>query len=142
MTPGHLAAEYATATNAPPCQTCYLSRDHLGSVRLVTYGIGNVVARHDYLPFGEEVPANTAGRNARFGVTDYLDPKFTWQIRDSESGLDFQRPLFQRRPRAVHQSGSESGEHGCHKSAELEPVLVCVKYSVGQRRSDGDGSVR
>ena len=86
---GQLAAEYATATNTPPCQTCYLSRDHLGSVRLVTDGNGNVVARHDYLPFGEEVPANTAGRNAQFGVTDNLDPKFTGQMRDSESGLDF-----------------------------------------------------
>lgn len=34
---GQLAAEYSTATAAtPPCQTCYLHRDHLGSVRLVT----------------------------------------------------------------------------------------------------------
>jgi YD repeat-containing protein len=50
---GQLAAEYWTATNTPPCTTCYLSYDHLGSTRLVTGQNGIAVARHDYLPFGE-----------------------------------------------------------------------------------------
>jgi YD repeat-containing protein len=50
---GQLAAEYnAFASPTPPCQTCYLSVDHLGSVRMVTDQNGNVVARHDFLPFG------------------------------------------------------------------------------------------
>ena len=31
---GQLAAEYSTGVAAPPCATCYLSYDHLGSVRL------------------------------------------------------------------------------------------------------------
>jgi uncharacterized protein RhaS with RHS repeats len=63
---GQLAAEYSTAPSTPPCTTCYPSYDHLGSVRLVTDQNGNVVARHDYLPFGEEVPANTTGRNGHW----------------------------------------------------------------------------
>jgi uncharacterized protein RhaS with RHS repeats len=37
-----------------------LSDDHLGSTRLVTDQNGNVVGRHDYLPFGEEATAASA----------------------------------------------------------------------------------
>ena len=45
----------------PSCATCYVSWDHLGSVRMLTDGSGNVVARQDYLPFGEEIPDGYAG---------------------------------------------------------------------------------
>jgi len=50
-----------------------------------------VVARHDYLPFGEEIPAGYAGRSASllFGASDGVEQKFTGQIRDSETGMDF-----------------------------------------------------
>ncbi|MGH9655853.1 MAG: RHS repeat domain-containing protein [Bryobacteraceae bacterium] len=85
---GNLAAEYGAAPSAP-CTTCYLSYDHLGSVRLVTDQNANVVARHDYLPFGEEIPANTAGRNGQWGSTTDIDTKFTGQIRDTETGMDY-----------------------------------------------------
>jgi len=75
----------------PSCATCYVSFDHLGSVRMLTDGSGNVVARQDYLPFGEEIPADTAGRSASllFGASDGVEQKFTGQIRDSETGMDF-----------------------------------------------------
>jgi RHS repeat-associated protein len=87
---GKLAAEYTTSTQSSACSTCYLTRDHLGSVRLVTDNSGGVIGRHDYLPFGEEVPANTAGRNGSWGAqTDSVEPKFTGQTRDSETGLDY-----------------------------------------------------
>jgi RHS repeat-associated protein len=66
-----------------------LSYDHLGSVRLVTDQNANVVARHDYLPFGEEIPANTAGRNSQWGLTADVEQKFTGQIRDNETGMDY-----------------------------------------------------
>jgi len=87
---GQLAAEYG-AVAKPSCTTCYVSWDHLGSVRMLTDGSGNVVARQDYLPFGEEIPADTAGRSASllFGASDGVEQKFTGQIRDSETGLDF-----------------------------------------------------
>jgi RHS repeat-associated protein len=59
-------------------------------VRLVTDQNGNVVGRHDFLPFGEEVPANTASRNSQWGAqTDTVETKFTGQVRDLENGLDF-----------------------------------------------------
>jgi RHS repeat-associated protein len=85
---GNLAAEYGMVASAA-CTTCYLSYDHLGSVRLVTDQNANVVARHDYLPFGEEIPANTAGRNSQWGLTADVEQKFTGQIRDNETGMDY-----------------------------------------------------
>ncbi|GEM_PF-6191744 len=50
-----------------------------------------MVARQDYLPFGEEIPAGYAGRSSSllFGASDGVEQKFTGQIRDSETGLDF-----------------------------------------------------
>ena len=86
-----LTAEYASAApSTSPCTPCYLSADHLGSVRLVTDPQGTIVARHDYLPFGEEIPAGQAGRPAPFGfgAPDGLRRRFTGQEHDSESGLD------------------------------------------------------
>jgi RHS repeat-associated protein len=48
-----------------------------------------VVARHDYLPFGEELMAGQAGRDNNFGPSDSMDQKVTGQMRDNETGLDF-----------------------------------------------------
>ncbi len=81
-----IAVENASGT---PCQTCYLNYDHLGSVRLVTDQSANVVARHDYVPYGEEIFPPYAGRTAPFGNTDYVNPRFTGQMRDTENLLDF-----------------------------------------------------
>ena len=100
---GQLAAEYANGTswsrdyvrwaggqviateNASGvglCTTCYLSYDHLGSVRLVTDQNGVVKARHDFLPYGEEVPASTAGRSSQFGsTTDTASAGYTFCLR-------------------------------------------------------------
>jgi RHS repeat-associated protein len=87
---GQLAAEYSTAAAQPPCTTCYLSYDHLGSVRMVMDQNANVVARHDFLPFGEEIGAGVAGRGVQWGPgTDNVNQKFTGKERDSETGLDF-----------------------------------------------------
>jgi len=49
-----------------------------------------VVARHDYVPFGEEIGANVAGCNSQWGPgNDSVNQKFTGKERDSESGLDY-----------------------------------------------------
>jgi RHS repeat-associated protein len=90
---GNLAAEYNSfGAQQSPCAICYLSYDHLGSVRMVTDNSpsANIIARHDYLPFGEEIPANTAGRRSEWGpFSDKVDQKFTGQERDDETGFDF-----------------------------------------------------
>ena len=89
---GQLSAEYATALPAADCATCYLSTDQLGSTRLVTDAGQNVIARHDYLPFGEEIPSTYGGRSKPsllFGALDNVNQKFTGKERDAESGLDY-----------------------------------------------------
>jgi RHS repeat-associated protein len=81
------AIENATAN---PCTTCYLTYDHLGTVRLVTDAAANVMGRHDYLPFGDEIPGGVAGRSSQFGpYVDSVNQKFTGQYRDSETSNDF-----------------------------------------------------
>jgi len=87
---GQLAAEYSTASVIAPCLTCYLSADHLGSTRLVTDGSAHMIGRHDFSPFGEEIGANSAGRNGTWEPnTDNIYQRFTGQERDQETGLDF-----------------------------------------------------
>jgi len=82
---GTLAAEYASTAITPACVTCYLSYDLLGSVRLVTDQSANVVSRHDYLPYGEEIPNGSGGRSGnQFGAASTLNQKFTGQERDPE----------------------------------------------------------
>jgi RHS repeat-associated protein len=86
---GNLAAEYATQPETPLCTTCYLTADHLGSTRLMTDGTtGLPKALHDYLPFGEEIPAGIGGRNSLYG-TDSPRQRFTGKERDPETGLDY-----------------------------------------------------
>lgn len=87
---GKLVAEYSSgAVSVPPCHTCFLSSDHLGSTRLVTDENGNTVSRHDYIPFGEEIQANSGGRDGTFGAQDFVNQKFTGKERDAETGLDY-----------------------------------------------------
>jgi len=87
---GKLVAEYSLGVGTvSPCQTCYLSLDHLGSTRLVTDQGGNTVSRHDYIPFGEEIQANSGGRDGTFGTQDFVNQKFTGKERDQETGLDY-----------------------------------------------------
>ncbi|HNU09325.1 MAG TPA: hypothetical protein PKO33_16270 [Pyrinomonadaceae bacterium] len=54
---------------------------------------GNVIARRDFKPFGEEITNNTGERTVatKYGVADNLKQKFTTYQRDEESGLDFAR---------------------------------------------------
>jgi RHS repeat-associated protein len=105
---GQLAAEYAGGTvwtkdyvraggqiaaieNAygAPCTTCYLSYDYLGSPRMVTDQSANIIARHDYAPFGQEIPSGVGVRTSVWGPSDNVNQKFTAQERDAETNLDF-----------------------------------------------------
>ncbi|MCC6262136.1 MAG: hypothetical protein IT169_01050 [Bryobacterales bacterium] len=88
---GELAAEYLASAPSGAAATHYVTTDHLGSTRLVTDAAGNVVSRHDYLPFGEEIPAGMGGRTAAMGyvANAALTQRFTGKERDAETGLDF-----------------------------------------------------
>jgi RHS repeat-associated protein len=86
---GRVVAEYGAQALAS--STAYLTQDHLGSTRIVTDRNGSLVARHDYLPFGEEIPSSSGGRSAvaGYGTADGLRLRFTGRERDSETGLDY-----------------------------------------------------
>ena len=80
---GKMVAEYSTnPVPASEAKVNYPTSDHLGSPRINTDANGAVIARHDYLPFGEEI--SRAGYGA-----DNLRQKFTSYERDIETDLDF-----------------------------------------------------
>ena len=61
---------------------------------MMTDAGGLVQSLHDYLPFGEEIPAGVGARTApkypsgALAINDGVTQKFTGKERDSESGLD------------------------------------------------------
>ena len=83
---GNLAAEYNSVGVTPACTTCYLVYDGVGSVRLVTDQNGNIIARHDYLPFGDEIANSVAGRSGNFAVAANITQGFTGQESDGGNG--------------------------------------------------------
>ena len=88
---GMLVAEYNDAQQQTGEGTKYLTADHLGSTRVVTGQNQSVVARYDYLPFGEEMGVGVGSRTAQmgYGASDSTRQKFTSKERDAESGLDY-----------------------------------------------------
>jgi len=66
----------------------YPHLDAVGNVRAVTDASGNVIERHDYLPFGEEwCPGPPPGVCAN--VPPGQPKRFTGKERDAETGLDY-----------------------------------------------------
>ncbi len=86
---GKEIAEYSTIVAASQdAKVNYLTADHLGSPRINTDQNGNIIARHDYMPFGEEIA--TSQRISGLGYSDdTVRKQFTGYERDTESGLDF-----------------------------------------------------
>lgn len=82
----------AFGTSAGGEKVQWLVPDHLGTPRIIldqTGSLGNV-KRHDYLPFGEEMFAGTAGRTTAQGyAADGVRQQFTLKERDVETGLDY-----------------------------------------------------
>jgi len=90
---GKLIAEYSTQLSATPTVS-YTTTDHLGSPRVITDQTGNIIARRDFLPFGEDLNAGLGGRTGDSGLkysssTDHIRQKFTGYERDTETSLDF-----------------------------------------------------
>jgi RHS repeat-associated protein len=94
---GKMVAEYSTTIDdSRPKTTSYLTTDSVGSPRIITDGGGNVISRHDYLPFGEEIAANVGGRTTTHGyqANDGVRQQFTGYERDAESGLDYAQARY------------------------------------------------
>jgi RHS repeat-associated protein len=66
--------------NAVP-RFVYYHLDHLGSPRVIMNAAGQVVSKHHYMPFGEEVPVQAMNSSNK--------RHFTGHERDPESGLDY-----------------------------------------------------
>jgi len=116
---GRVAAEYGPPSTAP-CTTCYLSHDHLGSVRLVTDQNGSVVARHDYLPFGEEFV-----RGGQFGANDGVNQKFTRKERDQET---LRGKIHVERAGEIYKPGfSTSQAIICSRQPTLSLLANCIR---------------
>jgi RHS repeat-associated protein len=94
---GALVAEYtqnAPASTTPP-QTVFLTADTLGSPRINTNQSGQVVARHDYLPFGDEIIGLGQRTSEQgYGMPDGVRKKFTGYEKDQETGLDFAQARY------------------------------------------------
>jgi RHS repeat-associated protein len=92
---GKLVAEYTSA--APSLAgTSYITSDQYGSLRLITTAGGAVKARHDYMPFGEELAASTGGRIniPGYGNSDGMKQKFAGKERDDEAKLDYVKARY------------------------------------------------
>jgi YD repeat-containing protein len=81
---GDVAAEYGPDGAVG---TQYLTTDHLGSTRLTT--TSGAVERHDYFPWGDEVPAGGWRTSALGYVAGTVRQRFTGEYRDTESALDY-----------------------------------------------------
>ena len=101
---GNLAAEYGTGT-APPSGTVYPFTDLLGSVRAVTDAAGTVIECYDFLPFGRMLSSTDNGRSASChppspdtAIGGRTSQKFTGQVRDAESRLDYFKARYYAAP--------------------------------------------
>ncbi|MGD9562997.1 MAG: RHS repeat-associated core domain-containing protein [Pyrinomonadaceae bacterium] len=100
---GALAAEYSTVVApAEEAETSYLTTDHLGSPRVITDASGQVIARRDFMPFGEEIGVGVGARSEslKYSVagTDRVRKRFTGYEKDDETGLDFaEARMYQNR---------------------------------------------
>jgi hypothetical protein len=65
----------------------YYHTDAIGSVRMITNNAGQVVARYDFLPFGESWSPPAASEVRQFGGKE----------RDVETGFDYFGALHDRR---------------------------------------------
>lgn len=66
--------------NANP-RMLYFHLDHLGSPRVITDVNGTPISKHNYMPFGDELPLQAQNSTST--------RQFTGHERDSESGLDY-----------------------------------------------------
>jgi len=85
---GKLIGEYSSVVQTgSSAKTVYTTNDHLGSPRINTDATGQVISRHDYHPFGEEIARTGYG-------SDNIRKQFTSYERDGETGLDYAQARY------------------------------------------------
>jgi RHS repeat-associated protein len=88
---GQMVAEYG-GQGSSTSGTHYVMSDAQGSTRVIMNSNAAITARHDYLPFGEEIKVGTAGAGMRsssqgYEQADSLRQKYAGMERD-DSGVD------------------------------------------------------
>src|SRR5207249_2960410 len=75
----------------------WLVTDQLGTPRMIFDQTGSLanVSRHDYLPFGEDVPGNFRTGIPGYSGSDGARQKFTGYEADAETGLNFAQARYQ-----------------------------------------------
>jgi len=85
----NLVAEYSTIVEPQAtAKISYLTNDHLGSPRITTDALGQIISRRDFKPFGEEISRTGYG-------ADVVRKKFTGYEKDDESSLNFAQARYQ-----------------------------------------------
>lgn len=85
-------AEYSTQITQTP-QVSYLTQDHLGSPRVITDSVGNILARKDFSAFGDETA--TAQRTTALGYKpENIRQDYTGYQKDDESGLEYAQARY------------------------------------------------
>jgi RHS repeat-associated protein len=88
-----LVASLCTTTASGSASLKYALSDAQGATRAVMNNNGSssaIIARHDYLPFGEEIWAGIGSRSTTqmYGATDAIRQKYGLTERDDATGLD------------------------------------------------------
>ncbi|MGB7925095.1 MAG: RHS repeat-associated core domain-containing protein [Pyrinomonadaceae bacterium] len=87
---GQIVAEYGGVPDGTS-GVRFIMSDHQGSKRVIINGSGAVVARRDYLPFGEEAQPDTGQRTGAqgYGVVEATGQRYASTTRrDDATGLD------------------------------------------------------
>ena len=125
---GKLLAEY-NSQNYPESGTRFRIGDHLGSTRLLFDTSGNVLQRFDYLPFGEELLTSSRTTTLKYGVASSVKQRFTGQMRDGETNLDY----FNARYLSPNQGRFMSIDPGNAGASAGDPSACCVSDLIWPR---------
>jgi RHS repeat-associated protein len=89
-------AEVEAYGGAAAADVRWLVSDQLGTPRMVFDRTGSLsgVARHDYLPFGEEIAAGGRTTVRGYGAPDGVRQHFAASERDTETGLDYMQARY------------------------------------------------
>ncbi|HEX5702345.1 MAG TPA: RHS repeat-associated core domain-containing protein [Pyrinomonadaceae bacterium] len=83
---GKLVAEYGPVVTGG---TQFVTSDHQNSPRAITNATGTVISRHDYAPFGEDLPAGVGMRSTGGGYSqpDSVRQKYAGMENDEATGM-------------------------------------------------------
>lgn len=87
---GKLSAEYSQFAAPTTVNVDFITPNYQGSTSVVTDNAGAVKARHDYLPFGEEIGDGVGSRTTakKFSQTDSIRQKYAGMETDDATGLN------------------------------------------------------